>query len=356
MPNMERMAEAMQDFWETRWLTNYGSYHNRLEARLSEYLGSPYTSLMSNGTLGLMIALKALCPPGSEVITTPYSFIATANAIEWCGLIPVFCDIDPRTFTLDPAQIEAHITPRTSAILPVHVYGFPCEVEAIADIATRHDLNVIYDAAHAFGVRYKGRPITEWGDASVLSFHATKLFNTVEGGAVCAASPELQHKVNLLRNFGITGETAIEAVGINAKLNEVLSLWGLLVLDEIEEELARRRAIDQTYREVLSDFPAITVPDFPDTTDWNYAYFPILVEEGGQRLRDRVYDRLLDRDIHSRKYFFPLITDVESYSLYRQSDTPVAKRVAENVLCLPMYGRLDPRVISVISDILRKTL
>lgn len=354
LPGKEVFTKELEDIWSSRWLTNNGKFHQRLEERLSSYLGAPYPSLVSNGTLGLMLALKAFCPPGSEVITTPFSFIATAHAILWCGLIPVFCDIEPEGFGIDPAQIESHITSRTSAILPVHVYGYPCDVEKVDFIAEKYGLSVIYDAAHVFGVRYKGRPITEWGDASVLSFHATKLFNTMEGGAVFSKSEEAQKKINLLRNFGITSETTVEEIGMNAKLNEIQSLWGLLVLDEIDDELARRRELDTLYRNSLSGFEFISIPEIDPDVEWNYAYFPVLFGKAGQAARDAAYDALRAQGIYTRKYFYPLITQVESYASYRDSYTPVAKGISESVLCLPMYGDLGHDVVEHIQDVLWK--
>lgn len=326
-----------------------------LETRLGEFFCNRNVSLMSNGTLGLLIALKALDLKG-EVITTPYSFVATAHSIVWNGLTPVFCDTDSTGFNIDPNRIEELITPRTVAIMPVHVYGIPCAVDAIKEIAERNKLKVIYDAAHAFGVRYKGKPVTDYGDISVLSFHATKVYNTVEGGAIVASNNAVKARIDLLRNFGFSGETSVDSIGINAKMNELLAAWGLLQLEKHDEEVAKRKTLFQLYQSLLSSFPDIQCLEIPANVEWNYSYFPILINIQPAGMRDTVYHALKVAGYWSRRYFFPLIVDFEAYGDMSDAVLPNARRVSENVLCLPMYGGLSRHAVIEICLIICNTL
>jgi dTDP-4-amino-4,6-dideoxygalactose transaminase len=354
VPEKEKLQVVMAELLENKWITNYGKYHKLLETGLSRYLGEGGVSLVSNGTLGLMLALKALCPPGSEVITTPFTFVATVNAIEWCGMRPVFCDIEPDHFTIDPNKLNELITPNTSAILPVHVYGYPCKIDDIAEIAEANNLRVIYDAAHTFSVKYRGVPLARAGDVSVLSFHATKLFNTIEGGAVLSNDESVLNRINRLRNFGITGETTIEDVGINAKMNEVSALWGWLLLDKVEAEVAHRRKVDRMYRDGLSQLTSIYIPNIPDTLQWNYSYFPVVFEEKQGLSRDTVYDALRLENVYARKYFYPTINSLSIYSDSAQHSTPTAESISDRVLCLPIHSGVSEAVVNKIVDTIVK--
>ena len=348
LPPFEEFEPLLRQIWQTRILTNGGPFHQELEARLSGHLGVPQVALFNNATTALIMALRALDLTG-EVITTPYSFVATSHALLWSGLTPVFVDIDPVTLNLDPARIEAAITPRTSAILPVHCYGRPCDVEAIADIAARHGLKVIYDAAHAFGVRHGDGSVLNHGDLSVLSFHATKVFNTFEGGAIVCADPVMKGRIDKLKNFGHDGETAVPDVGLNGKMSELNAALGLVQLRHIGTALAGRQAIDAAYRAGLRGVPGIRCLDFSGEGAANYAYFPILVGPDYPMGRDALYDALKRDGIHPRRYFYPLISDFPMYRTLpsaRREDLPVAAAAADRVLCLPIYPDLEPAVVA----------
>ena len=339
-------------------LTNNGPFHQQLEAALCEYLGVPHISLFSNGTIALVTALKALDIQG-EVITTPYSFVATAHSLLWNGIKPVFVDIDPVTLNLDPTKIEAAITPRTTAIMPVHVYGHPCDVDAIDAIAKRHNLKVIYDAAHAFGVQCHCGSVLNHGDLSVLSFHATKVFNTFEGGAIVCQDAETKRYIDQLKNFGFTSETTVVQTGINGKMNEFNAAVGLLQLKNIDTAIEQRKAIDAAYREALKDIPGIRCHNQPTSMRSNYGYFPIFVEDEYPLIRDELYDKLKAKGIHGRRYFYPLITEFPMYKITSSNEIivyPIARKAAEKVICLPIFNNLEINVINKINNILRQSL
>lgn len=355
MPRFQSFVGILKDIWETRWLTNSGRYHQELEERLSEYLGVKYCSLFCNGTLALLVGMRALKLTG-EVITTPFSFPATANTLLWLNLTPVFADIEEDSFNLDPAKVEALITEKTSAILPVHVFGTPCRVDEIQSLADRYGLKVIYDAAHCMGMKLKGKSVVNWGDASILSFHATKLFTTLEGGALIVRDEKLKKEVDYLKNFGIADEETVLLPGINAKLNELQSAFGLLHLKMVDEEIAKRKNIALLYREKLGRIPGIKLPKEIPGVDHNYGYFPVLVEDEIFGMsRDTLYSCLRQFNVYARKYFFPLIS---TYSFFKTVPSaqpgglPVAERIAKKILCLPIYGSLPHDYVSKICELL----
>ncbi|SHI18833.1 DegT/DnrJ/EryC1/StrS family aminotransferase [Pollutimonas bauzanensis] len=352
LPPLEEFIPYLRQIWDTKILTNGGPMHRQLEEALCEYLGVEHIALFNNGTLALLTALQALRITG-EVITTPYSFVATAHSLLWNGIKPVFVDIDPHTFNLDPAKIEAAITPQTTAIVPVHCYGHPCDVEAIQKIADNYNLRVIYDAAHAFGVRDAGGSILRHGDLSALSFHATKVFNTFEGGAIICPDAKTKLRIDQLKNFGYVDEVTVVAPGINGKMSEVNAALGLLQLNYIDQALERRKQIDRTYRELLEGIKGIRCLNDAGEKRANYAYFPILVGHEYPLSRDALYHGLKDAGIHSRRYFHPLISDFPMYrglSSAHRSNLPVAANAAQQVLCLPIYPDLD---MSVVEHIIR---
>lgn len=345
LPNLEEYNAMLQDIWQRKWITNNGYYHQQLERALTDYLGVEYLSLFTNGTLPLITALQALGITEGEVITTPYSFVATSHSIWWNKLKPVFVDVLPENGNIDPTKIEAAITDRTVAIMPVHVYGCPCDVEAIDAIAKRHNLKVIYDAAHAFGVKYKGRSILEWGDVSTLSFHATKVYNTIEGGAMVVHSAEMKYDVDNLKNFGFRGETTVVAPGINSKMDEMRAAYGLLNLRQVDAAIAARKRVAEKYVAALKDikgielFPYEISPSFR----WNYAYFPILVTEDYRMTRDALYEFMKTQNVLGRRYFYPLITDFEPYKncpSATAANIPIANHLASQVICLPLHHAL----------------
>lgn len=344
MPSLEELEVYLQDIWKRKWITNNGHYHQELEKALCAYLDVPYISVFTNGTLPLITALQALRITG-EVITTPYSFVATTHALWWNGIKPVFVDIDPRTGNLDPDQIEAAITPRTTAILPVHVYGQPCDTERIQAIADKYGLKVIYDAAHAFGVKKDGQSILKAGDLSTLSFHATKVFNTIEGGALVMPDAKTKQRIDYLKNFGFAGETEVVAPGINSKMDEVRAAYGLVNLKQVDAAIDARRRVAQRYREVLQHVAGITfLPEQPGVQP-NYSYFPIFVDaEQYGRSRDELYFKMKAQNVWGRRYFYPLIS---TFSTYRglesasPSRLPNAHKMAEQVICLPMHHALS---------------
>ena len=359
LPPLEEFIPSLQAIWENRTLTNGGPYHARLEQALCGYLGVQHLSLFANGTLALVTALQALRITG-EVITTPYSFVATAHSLLWNGIKPVFVDVDPVTLNMDARKIEAAITPQTTAILPVHVYGRPCDVQAIQRIADLYNLRVIYDGAHAFGVRtpHDGLSVARHGDITMLSFHATKVFNTFEGGALICQEEKTKRRIDHLKNFGFVDEVSVVAPGINGKMSEFNAALGLLQLQRIDEALAHRRAIAGTYRAGLSGIPGIRVLFDDDTVPTNYGYFPILVGPKYPLDRDALYWRMRDSGVHGRRYFYPLISDFPMYrgmTSAQPSNLPVAVDAAQRVLCLPIYPGLQADEQARVIDLIRST-
>jgi len=345
LPDLQEFSSYLQQIWDNRWITNNGSFHQQLEQALAEYLGVEYLSLFTNGTLPLITALQALGLTKGEVITTPYSFVATTHSIWWNGLTPVFVDVEPTTGNIDPSKIEAAITPYTVAIMPVHVYGQPCDGERIDAIAKKHNLKVIYDAAHAFGVRKDGQSILNWGDISTLSFHATKVYGTIEGGALICHSSEMKYQIDNLKNFGFRGETTIVAPGINGKMDEVRAAFGLLNLKQVDAAIDARQEVADQYRKVIDGIEGLTyLPEFPNIR-YNYGYFPIFVDEDKYGMsRDALYDKLKSQGILGRRYFYPLISTLNPYREYPSaisSNLPVATKMADQVLCLPMHHSLS---------------
>jgi len=356
MPPLEEFLPYLEAIWDTACLTNNGPFHRELEEKLCEYLGVKYISLFSNGTLALITALQALRITG-EVITTPFSFVATTHALHWNGIKPVFADIDSETFNLDPQRIEAAITTKTTAIVPVHVYGTPCDTEAIHDIANRHGLKVIYDAAHAFGVKVKDQSILNFGDLSVLSFHATKVFNTFEGGAIVCHDETTKRRIDQLKNFGFADEVTVVGPGINAKMNEFQAAFGLLQLKHVPQTINKRKQLASLYREMLSGIEGIAFLSHGPGVTPNYSYFPILIKkETFGSDRDKVYDYLKERGICARRYFYPLISHFPTYQGLGSADPetlPVAEQITTEVLCLPFYPDLDVEKAKEISNLIR---
>lgn len=355
LPPLEEFLPYLEQIWANKILTNGGQMHQQLERELCTYLGVEHIALFNNGTIALLTALQALRVTG-EVITTPYSFVATSHSLLWNGIKPVFVDIDPHTLNLDPIKIEAAITPQTTAIMPVHCYGNPCDVEAIQKIADNYNLRVIYDAAHAFGVEDAGGSILRHGDLSVLSFHATKVFNTFEGGAIICPDAKSKQRINHLKNFGFVDEVTVVAPGINGKMSEVNAAFGLLQLKHIDSALARRREIDSIYREKLRGIRGVRLVEEVGQTVANYSYFPILVEADYPLSRDDLYLKLKSKDIFARRYFYPLISEFPMYrgmQSAQRNNLPVASEVAEKVLCLPIYPDLNKNELDRIIDALK---
>jgi dTDP-4-amino-4,6-dideoxygalactose transaminase len=354
LPPLEEFVSYLEKIWDNKILTNGGPYHQQLELALCEHLGVKHLSLFSNGTLALVTALQALRITG-EVITTPYSFVATAHSLLWNGIKPVFVDVNPYTLNLDPSKVEVAITPHTTAIMPVHCYGHPCDVDAIQKIADNYNLRVIYDAAHAFGVQDTGGSILRHGDLSVLSFHATKVFNTFEGGAIICPDEKTKRRIDHLKNFGFVDETTVIAPGINGKMSEINAAFGMLQLRHLDEAISRRKAIDVHYREALANVPGIHCLNDSGEVVPNYSYFPVLVGPEFRMSRDELYQLLKDNGIFSRRYFYPLISEFPMYrgmpSAHREN-VPAATQAAQQVLCLPIYPALSEadqaRVIDVI--------
>ncbi len=340
MPTYEEYCEAIKPLWDSHWLTNMGQYHQKLEQELKEYLDVPEVSLTVNGHMALELAIQSFgFPEGSEVITTPFTFISTTHAIVRNRLEPVFCDVKESDGCIDETKIEALITPKTVAILPVHVYGHICNVDAIQQIADKYGLKVIYDAAHAFGEKYKGVGVANFGDASIFSFHATKVFNTIEGGAVCSTNHDIYEKMYNLKNFGIRGEELVVSVGANAKMNEFEAIMGLCNLKHLPEAIADRMRVYDQYTGNLKKVKGIRLFETDsDKTIMNYAYFPILVEGGYKLNRDELYNKLADNGVHCRKYFYPATADQACFkNLYRNIEISMARTLAEKVLVLPLY-------------------
>lgn len=353
MPTMEEYIEEIKSIFETKHLTNMGPKHKELQSRLEEYLRVKHMTLFTNGHMALYSAIKALKLKG-EVITTPFTFVSTTHAVTQNGLTPVFCDIDEDTYTMDVTKIESLITDKTCAIIPVHVYGNVCNVEEIEKIAKKHKLKVIYDAAHAFGVKYKGIGIGNFGDMSMFSFHATKVFNTIEGGGVAYNNNSLERELDLLKNFGITGPETTEEVGMNAKMNEFQAAMGLCNLRHIDEEINKRKKVVEEYRKRLSNIKGIKLSKIQENVQSNYAYFPVVFEEEFGKTRDEVMEELAKHNIFTRKYFYPLTTDFECYPQYDGNSTPIAKHISDRVLTLPLFADLSIEKVNEICDIILK--
>ncbi len=359
LPPLDEFIPYLEKIWTSRKITNIGQYHQELESALCQFLGVENISLFANGTIALLIALQVLRIQG-EVITTPYSFVATTHAIQWNGLKPVFADIDPETLTLDLARVEAAITPQTTAILPVHVYGTPCNVEQINHLADIYGLRVIYDAAHAFGVKIGVQSVLNFGDLSVLSFHGTKIFTTFEGGAIISHDAAMKKRIDFLKNFGFANEVTVVGPGINGKMNEFQAALGLLQLKYFPDHLAKRKALSHKYRAKLDGVPYLRMlPEFPDTSP-NYSYFPIFVENPITiSKRDEVYERLKQSGYFGRRYFYPLISHFPTYRgalSAAPKNLPVAERISSEVICLPLYSELLISDVDTICDIVRNVL
>ena len=357
LPPLEKFVKYLEQIWENRVVTNQGPFHHQFEQDLADYLGVKHVALFANGTLALVTALQVLRITG-EVITTPYSFVATTHALHWNNITPVFADIDPVYCNLDPEKIEAAITPRTTAILPVHVYGKPCDVEKIQEIADIYGLKVIYDAAHAFGVKNNGSSLLNWGDLSILSFHGTKVFTTMEGGAIICHDENTKKRIGYLKNFGFAGETKVVQPGINAKMNEMQAALGLLQLREVEKNISKRRDVASHYRQGLQGIPGIRLLNDVEGIRHNYPYFPIFVDEKEYGTsRDDLYEALKQNHIYGRRYFYPLISHFPIYRGFdsaRSSNLPVAEKIANQVICLPIYPDLHSdnvqRIVRIVME------
>jgi degT/dnrJ/eryC1/strS family aminotransferase len=358
LPNLDEFTDSLKEIWESKWITNNGQFHQKLEAALAEYLKVPYVSLFTNGTLPLLTALQALRITG-EVITTPYSFVATTHALWWNGIKPVFVDIDSSTGNIDPQKIEAAITPRTTAILPVHVYGKPCDTEAIQAIADKYGLKVIYDAAHAFGVEVNGESLLNAGDMSTLSFHATKVFNTIEGGAMVMHDEKTKQRIDYLKNFGFANEVEVVGPGINSKMDEIRSAYGLLNLKQVDAAIAARQKVAVAYREALRNVDGISFWDDMPGVRHNYSYFPIFVDaEKYGMTRDELYMKMKDQGVWGRRYFYPLISEFSTYrglESSRPENLPNAHMMADTVICLPMHHALTEEEIDKIIMVISKS-
>ncbi|MCM1425520.1 MAG: DegT/DnrJ/EryC1/StrS family aminotransferase [Eubacterium sp.] len=353
LPQFDEYIDEIRDLWETHWLTNMGAKHHKLQEELTKYLDVENVDLLTNGHMALELSMQALNLQG-EVITTPFTFASTTHAIVRNGLKPVFCDINAEDYTIDVTKIEELITPRTSAIVPVHVYGNVCNIEEIERIATKYGLKVIYDAAHAFGVRYKGRGIGFYGDVSCFSFHATKLFHSIEGGAVCYKDNEFGRILYGLKNFGIRDQEVVDSIGANAKMNEFCAAMGLCNLRHMDEELAKRKRVVQTYANYLGDVEGIQINAVQPDVIPNYAYFPIVIDEQKYGAsRDKIYEKLCQNNIFARKYFYPLTSIFDCYKgKYDVQLTPTALRISQNVLTLPLYADLEIDTVKTICDII----
>lgn len=357
MPSLEEFNVYLEDIWKRKWITNNGYYHKELEKALCDYLEVPFISLFTNGTLPLITALQALRITG-EVITTPFSFVATTHSLWWNGIKPVFVDIDPVTCNLDPEKIEAAITPRTTAIMPVHVYGNPCDTKKIQEIADKYGLKVIYDAAHAFGVKVNGESVLNAGDMSTLSFHATKVYNTIEGGALIMRDEQTKKRIDYLKNFGFAGETTVVAPGINSKMDEMRAAYGLLNLKQVDRAIEWRKHVAELYRETLKYVDGVTFFDDIAGVKHNYAYFPIFVDaEKYGMTRDELYFKMKEQNVLGRRYFYPLISEFSTYrglESANKENLPVAIEKAEQVICLPMYYGLSDEDIERILKLIIK--
>lgn len=357
LPDLDKFYQDLKTIWGSKWITNNGSFHKQLEKALAEYLKVPFISLFTNGTLPLITALQYLKIKG-EVITTPYSFVATTHALWWNNITPVFVDIDPATGNIDPEKIEKAITERTTAIMPVHVYGIPCATQRIQEIAQKHGLRVIYDAAHAFGVEVNGQSILNAGDLSTLSFHATKVFNTIEGGAMVMQDEETKRHIDYLKNFGFANETSVVAPGINSKMDEIRSAYGLLNLKQVDGAIEARCRIAQTYRKELADVEGITCFEDMPGVRHNYGYFPIFVDEQKYGMsRDALYFKMKDANVLGRRYFYPLISEFAPYrdlTSAAASNLPNAHKMADSVICLPLYHTLTEQDVERVLALIKK--
>ena len=356
LPPLEEFLEYLKIIWDTKILTNNGPFHQQFEKELSDYLGVKYLSLFANGTLALVTALQTLRITG-EVITTPFSFVATTHSLWWNHIKPVFVDIEPDFFNLDPDKVEAAITPQTTAILPVHVYGYPCNLEALQKIADKYGLKIIYDAAHAFGVRINGNSILNHGDLSIMSFHATKNFNTIEGGAIICPDEKTKKRIDFLKNFGFADEVTVIGSGINGKMNELQAAYGLLQLKHADNYIAKRKIIAKYYRDHLSRIGGISMLADIEGIDHSYTYFPILIDVEIYGLtRDEVYENLKRRNVYCRRYFYPLISQFPAYRGHpsaKPQNLPVATKVTHQILCLPIYPDLEIEKVKYIADIIQ---
>lgn len=357
LPPVEEFIESVKEIWKNKWLTNNGEFHQRFEKELCDYLSVKQISLFTNGTLALMTALQALRVTG-EVITTPYSFVATTHALHWNGIKPVFCDIEPDTLNLDPEKIEAAITLRTTAILPVHIYGNPCQVDEIQRIADIYGLKVLYDAAHAFGVKLNGNSVLNFGDLSILSFHATKTLNTFEGGAIICHDAAMKKRIDYLKNFGFADEITVVGEGINGKMNEVQAAMGLLQLKYIDAAIEKRKSITERYRSGLDKVEGVSFLDNIEGVNHNYAYFPVFINEREYGSgRDEMYKKLQNNNIYGRRYFYPLISHFAAYKgliSAAAGNLPVAERICREVICLPLYPDLEQNDINRIINIIKE--
>lgn len=353
LPNLDDFNEMLKQIWASKWITNNGSFHKQLEKKLAAYLKVPYISLFTNGTLPLITALQALRITG-EVITTPYSFVATTHALWWNGIKPVFVDIDPTTGNINPDKIEAAITPKTTAIMPVHVYGKPCDTKRIQEIADQYGLKVIYDAAHAFGVEVNGESILNAGDLSTLSFHATKVYNTVEGGAMVMHDEKMKKRIDYLKNFGFANETTVVGPGINSKMDEVRSAYGLLNLKQVDAAIEARHQVAIKYREVLRNVEGVTFFDDIPGVRHNYSYFPIFIDAKKYGMtRDELYFKMKEQNVLGRRYFYPLISEFSTYrglESAKPENLPEAHKMVDSVICLPMHHALSNDDIQRILD------
>lgn len=356
LPDLDEFNKMLKEIWASKWITNNGTFHKQLERELAAYLKVPYISLFTNGTLPLITALQALRITG-EVITTPYSFVATTHSLWWNGIKPVFVDIDPATGNIDPDKIEAAITPKTTAIMPVHVYGKPCDTKRIKEIADTYGLKVIYDAAHAFGVEVDGESVLNAGDLSTLSFHATKVYNTVEGGALVMHDAETKKRIDYLKNFGFANEVTVVGPGINSKMDEVRSAYGLLNLRQVDAAIEARHQVAIKYREALRPVEGITFFDDMPGVKHNYSYFPIFVDaEKYGMTRDELYFKMKEHNVLGRRYFYPLISEFSTYrglDSARPENLPNAQRMAETVICLPMHHALSDEDVERVIDVIK---
>lgn len=353
LPDLDEFYGMLKEIWNSKYITNNGSFHKQLEKELASYLKVPYVSLFTNGTLPLITALQALRVTG-EVITTPYSFVATTHALWWNGIKPVFVDVDLKTGNLDPDKIEAAITPKTTAIMPVHVYGKPCDTKKIQEIADRYGLKVIYDAAHAFGVEVNGESVLNAGDMSTLSFHATKVYNTIEGGAMVMHDEKTKQRIDYLKNFGFAGETTVVGPGINSKMDEVRAAYGILNLRQVDESIAARREVAVAYRNALRSVDGVSFFDDMPGVKHNYSYFPIFIDERKYGMsRDDLYMKMREAKVLGRRYFYPLISEFSTYRGLESADPnnlPNAHKMANTVICLPMHHTLSKEDINRVLD------
>lgn len=357
LPPLDKYHDLLEDIWKSKLVTNGGKYHQQLEKEIAQYLNVPYVSLFNNGTTALQVALSALRITG-EVITTPYSFVATAHALKWNNCTPVFTDIDPTTCNLDPQKIEALITPQTTAILPVHVYGTPCKMEEIEHIADIYGLRVIYDAAHAFGVKKNGKSVLNTGDISMVSFHATKAFNTVEGGLLVMKTEGIKQRIDYLKNFGFENEETVIGIGTNGKMNELIAAYGLLQLQEIDNNINKRKILSDRYRDRLGNIRGISLLNKQENIEYNYSYFPIFIthHEYGHT-RNSLYSHLKDHEIFGRRYFYPLISNMNAYKGLTSSSKqklPIANNISNSVICLPLYSELTIAEVDRICNIIKQ--